>query len=91
MAIYDKVTSEMIDYKQLINHSDKQTQEWWQKMSANEFGKLLKGVGGNEDDTQRVTGLDTFHFIKQIQVQIGKKVTYARFCYDVRLQKDDIN
>ena len=26
-----------------------------------------------------------------MQVPIGKKVTYARFCCDVRLQKDDIN
>ena len=91
MAVYDEATGQMIDYKQLINHSDKQTQEWWQKSPANEFGKLLKGVGKNEDSTQRVTGSDTFHFIKQMQVPIGKKVTYARFCCDVRLQKDDIN
>ena len=26
-----------------------------------------------------------------MHVPIGKKVTYARFCCDVRLQKDDIN
>ena len=26
-----------------------------------------------------------------MQVPLGKKVTYARFCCDVRLQKDDIN
>ena len=60
-------------------------------MSANEFGKLLKGVGINKDGSQRVTGSDTFHFIKQMQVPIKKKVTYARFCCDVCLQKDDIN
>ena len=45
MTVYDEVTGKIIDYKQLINHSDKQTRESWQKLSANEFGKLLKGVG----------------------------------------------
>ena len=44
MAVYDEATGKMIDYKQLINYPDKQTQEWWQKLPANEFGKLLKGV-----------------------------------------------
>ena len=91
MTVYDEATGKMIDYKQLVNHSDKQTRELWQKSAANEFGKLLKGVGKNEDGTQRVKGSDTFHFIKRKQVPIGKKVTYARFCCDVRLQKDDIN
>ena len=91
MAVYDEATSKMINYKQLINHSDKQTQEWLQKSSANEFGRLLKGVGRNEDGSQRVTGSDSFHFIRRIQVPIGKKVTYALFCCDIRLQKDDIN
>ena len=83
MSVYDEATGKMIDYKQLINHSDKQTQEWWQKLSANEFGRLLKGVGRNEDGSQRVTGSDTFHFVRRMQVPVGKKVTYARFCYDV--------
>ena len=47
MTVYDETTGKMIDYKQLINHPDKQTRERWQKLSANEFGKLLKGVGKN--------------------------------------------
>ena len=47
MAVYDETTGKMIAYKQLINHSDKQTREWWQKLSANEFGKLLKRVEKN--------------------------------------------
>ena len=63
----------------------------WQKLSANEYGKLLKGGGKNEDGTQRVKGSDTINFIKRIHVPIGKKITYAHFCCDVRLQKDDIN
>ena len=91
MAVYDEAIGKMIDYKQLINHSDKQTREWWEKSPVNEFGKLLKGGGKNEDGTQREKGSDTFHFIRRMYVPIGKKLTYARFCCDVRLQKDDIN
>ena len=52
MEVYDEDTGKMINYKQLINHSNRQTREWWQKSSANEFGKLLKGVGRNKDGTQ---------------------------------------
>ena len=88
MAIYDEATGKMIDYKQLINHSDKQTRKWWQKLSANEFGKLLKGVRKNADGTQRVNGSDTINFIQRMNVLIGKKITHAHFCCDVRLQKD---
>ena len=63
MAVYNEATGKMIDYKQLINHPDKQTREWWQKLSANEFKKLLKGVGKHADGTQRVKvkGSDTIN------------------------------
>ena len=87
MAIYDEKTGKMIDHKKLINHSDKKTWEWWQKLSANEFGKLLKGVGKNKDSTQRVKGSDTINFIRRINVPIGKKITYAQLYCDIRLQK----
>ena len=81
----------MPDYKKLINHNKKETREWWQRSSANELGRLMKGAGRNKDGTQRVTGSDTFHFIHKKDVPKGKKITYARFCCDVRLQKDEIN
>ena len=90
-VVYNEATGKMIDCKQLISHSNKQTGEWWQKLSANEFEKLHKGVGRNVDGTQLVKGSDTINFIRRIHVPIGKKITYARFCCDVRLQKDDIN
>ena len=82
MSIYDDTTGKMIDYKQLINHFNKQTREWWQKLSANEFGKLLKRVGRNTDGTQRVKGSNTINFIQRIHIPIGKKITYVRFCCD---------
>ena len=59
-------------------------------MSANEFGKLLKGVGRNEDSTQRVKWSDIINFIRRMHVLI-EKMTYARFCCDVQLQKDNID
>ena len=62
-----------------------------QRSSANEFGKLMKGTGCNADGTQQVKGSDTFHFIHMKDVPTGKKVTYAQFCCDIQLQKDEIN
>ena len=73
----------MIDYNQLINHSNKQTREWWQKCLANQFEKLLKGVGRNKDGTQRVKESDTINFIQIMHVPIRK--TYEHFCCDVQL------
>ena len=67
----------MLDYKKLINHHKKETREWWQKSTANEFGKLMKEAGRNTNTTQRVKGLDTFHFIIKKDVPKGKKITYA--------------
>ena len=61
IAVYDKATRKMIDYKQLIKHFNKQTRKWWQKLSANEFEKLLKGVGKHADGTQRVKESDTIN------------------------------
>jgi len=73
----------MIDYKQLINYFHKQTREWWQKLSANRFRKLLKGVRRNKDKTQRVKRSDIINFIRRMKVPIGKKITYTQFCCDV--------
>ena len=58
-AVFVEDTGQMLDYKKLINHNKKETREWWQQSSANEFGRLMKGAGRNKDGTQRVTGSDT--------------------------------
>ena len=63
ITVLNKETGKMLDYKKLINHPNKQTQEWWQKSPANEFGRLLKRVGINDDGTQRVKGSNTINFI----------------------------
>ena len=62
-AVYDEDTGQMLDYKKLIHHNNKELLEWWQQLSANKFGKLMKGAGQNADRTHRVKGSDTFHFI----------------------------
>ena len=90
-VVFDEDTGKMLDYKKLVNHNKKETREWWQRLSANEFGKLMKGTGYNANGTQRVKGSSTLHFIHKKDVPKGKKITYARFCCDIRLQKDENN
>ena len=81
----------MLDYKKLINHNKKETREWWERSSTNKFGKLVKGAGRNANKTQRLKGSDTLHFIHKKDISKGKKITYARFCCNIRQQKDEIN
>ena len=40
-AVFDEDAGQMSDYKKLINHNKKETQKWWQRSSANKFGKLI--------------------------------------------------
>lgn len=65
MAVYDDNTRQMLDYKSLINQHKKETREWWNKLSANKYGKLLEGIGRNKDGTQRVKSSDTINFIRK--------------------------
>ena len=50
---------------------NKQTHEWWQKLPANKFRKILKGVGRNKDGPQQVKSSDAINFIQRIYVPIG--------------------
>ena len=73
----------MLDYKKLINHNKKETQEWCQRSLANEFEKLMKGTGLNTNGTQQVKRSETFHYIYKNDVLNGKKITYDQFCSDI--------
>ena len=44
-AVYNEDTGQRLDYKKLINYNKKKTREWWQRSSANEFGKLIEEAG----------------------------------------------
>ena len=44
LAVMDKETGKMLNYRQLIRHA--KYKEVWTKSSANEFGRFANGVGG---------------------------------------------
>ena len=44
----------------------------------------MKGIGMKQEGKSQVQGFDTFHVIHKHQIPKGKKVTYARFCCDIR-------
>ena len=44
MAVIDKATGKMLNYRQLMRHPTYKKD--WQLSSANEFGRLANGVGG---------------------------------------------
>ena len=90
-AMYDEETGKMMEMRDLRNHPNKKKREEWDRLSANEYGRLMKGIGMKQEGKSRVQGCDTFHFIKKNQIPKGKKVTYARFCCDVRPQKEEKN
>ena len=77
--------------RDLRNHPNKKKREEWDRSSGNEYGRLMKDIGKKWEGKSRVQGCDTFHFIKKNQIPKGKKVTYARFCCDVRPQKEEKN
>ena len=55
----------------------------WEKSSANEFGRLTKGL------KRGIQGTENMKFIQKHEVPYDKKVTYARFVCDYRPQKEE--
>ena len=56
-SVTDPSTGKQLEYKQLINHPDRKFHQMWQRSSANEFGCLAQGVGG------QIEGTDTIKFL----------------------------
>ena len=85
MAVMDKETGKMLNYRQLMTNPKHSKQ--WHLSSANEFGRLANGVGG------RVKGTNTIKFIKETQVPRDRKkdVTYGSFQCTVRPEKAEPN
>ena len=69
----------MMEYIHLI--SDPKTREAWEKLSANGFGRIMKGLKGE------IQGTETMIFIQKHEVPYDKKFTYALFVCDYRPQK----
>jgi hypothetical protein len=92
MPVFDKTSGKMLEYRHLINHLDpKVRKQWWQISSANEFGRTMQGVGKIRPEEDRIKGTDTMHLIKNCNIPKGKKITYARFVSEIRLQKAEIH
>jgi hypothetical protein len=91
MPVFDETTGKMLEYRHLINHPDPKVRKQWQISSANEFGRTMEGVGKNRPEEDRIKGTDTIHLIKKCNIPKGKKITYARFVSEIRLQKAEIH
>jgi len=62
----------------------------WTRGLANEWGRILPfGIGRNRPAQERIQGTGTVFFIKKSQVPSGRKVTYANFICNIRLQKTE--
>ena len=71
-----------VSYDKLLTGEHK---ERWLKSSANEFGRLMQGVGKhNRELADCVQGTDTMRIIRKHQVPTGKPVTYGNFVCDYR-------
>ena len=53
-SVTDPDTGQQLEYKQLINHPDSKLCQTWQRSSANEFGQLAQGVGGQIEGTETI-------------------------------------
>ena len=76
--------------RELINYPDPIIRAIWIIELANDWGKLLLGLGegNNRKGKSRIgDGHNTIKFIHKQQVPRNKKVSYPRFCCDIRSQK----
>ena len=90
-AVFDEATKKMIEMRELIKHSDPIIRARLIIELANKWGKLILGVGkgNNRKGKSRVgDGHNTIKFIHKHQIPRNKKVSYSRFCCDIRSQKE---
>ena len=82
-SVTDPNTGKQLEYKQLMNHPDSKVCKMWQRSSANEFGRLAQGVGG------QIKGTDTIKFLHYNEMPKNWQPTYACFVCDVQPQKTE--
>jgi hypothetical protein len=80
-AVIDPGTGIAREYQQLIAYP--KTRDVWLHAATNKFGRLAQGV------KTRIKGTNTIKFIAHTAVPTGRTVTYARFCANVRPQKEE--
>ena len=76
-SVTDPDTGKQLEYKQLINHPDSNLHQTWQRLSANEFGRLAQGVG------RQIKGTETIKFLHYHEMPKNWQHTYAHFVCDV--------
>ena len=86
MAVMDKQTGKLMNYRQLLNHP--KYRKGWSLSSANEFGRLANGIGGR---TKNPT--NTIKFIRREDVPLARRkdITYGQFVCSVRPEKEEKN
>jgi hypothetical protein len=89
MAVFDETTGKILEYRHLIKHKDPDIRKNWLQSGANEFGRTMQGVGKTRSKEDKIEGTDTMHLIKKSDIPKDKKITYARFCSDIRPQKSE--
>jgi hypothetical protein len=90
-AVWDDEAGRMLEFRHLLNHKNPATRKIWDRAGANEYGRLMQGIGKNRQPEDRITGMNSMHFIHKENVPKRKVVTYARFVADIRPQKDEPN
>ena len=86
MAIMDKETGQLLNYRQLLRSAKYKKQ--WSISSANEFGWLANGVGNRIKNPT-----NTIQFIrkKDIPQDRRKDVTYGSFVCSIQTEKKEKN
>ncbi len=86
LAVMDKATGKMLNYRQLLRHPDYTAD--WSTSSANEFGRLANGVGGRIPNPT-----NTIKFISKADVPKDRRkdITYGSFVCTVRPEKKEPN
>ena len=88
-SAWDDETGQMLEFRHLLNHKNSNIKKKWGRFGANEYGRLMQGIGKKLPPEERIEGTNSMHFIKKQQVPKGKTVTHARFVADIRPQKDE--
>jgi hypothetical protein len=86
MAVMDKDTGKLLNYRQLMNSPKYKTA--WSLSAANKFGRLANGIGGR---IKNPTNTIEFIFQHKVPGDCMKDITYGQFVCMVRLKKAEPN
>ena len=83
--IFDDESGKLLKYRSLITHP--KYRETWMHSSANEFRRLVQGVGN------RIKGTDTIFFVHKHEVPQDrwKDITYAKFVCELKPNKAEVH